>query len=212
MNRFLKYSLIIGIMVLCLGYLVYAGERSISSSENVVCSNLRISIVDSEEKKLISNEEIAAVLKEKGLNPIGKKIGKINSKSIEDVVEKHPMVRNLRKPMPTSLNYTAYVPVFSGNVTRKLAVGSIFDFATFLNKNEFWGNQIEQVNITNDMKVELVPRVGDHIIMLGTFDRFEQKLEKLRKFYLYGLNEIGWNYYSKIDLQYRDQVVCTRKE
>jgi cell division protein FtsQ len=121
-------------------------------------------------------------------------------------------VDDLRKPMPTSLNYTAYVPVFSGNVTRKLAVGSIFDFATFLNKNEFWGNQIEQVNITNDMKVELVPRVGDHIIMLGTFDRFEQKLEKLRKFYLYGLNEIGWNYYSKIDLQYRDQVVCTRKE
>ena len=61
------------------------------------------------------------------------------------------------------------------------------------------------------MKVELVPRVGNHIIMLGSFDRFEQKLEKLRKFYLYGLNEIGWNAYSKIDLQYRDQVVCTRK-
>ena len=120
-------------------------------------------------------------------------------------------VDDLRKTMPVSPNHAAYVPVFTGRVTKKMATGSIYDFAQYLNKDEFWGNQIDQININQVMKVELVPRVGNHIILLGSFDRFEQKLEKLRKFYLYGLNEIGWNAYSKIDLQYRDQVVCTRK-
>lgn len=245
MNRLLKYGLIIGVIGLCLTYAVFASGKSNSASQRKVCSNLKISITDKDKKNLISNEEIAVLLKEKDLNPIGKKLEKIKTKSIEDVIEKHPMVRHaecfktpegaiqvnitqrtpvlriigaenyyvddLRKPMPIPSNHAAYVPVFSGNVTKKMATGAIYDFAQFLNKDEFWGNQIDQINISPNMKVELVPRVGDHIIVLGNFDRYEKKLEKLRKFYLYGLNEIGWNSYSKIDLQYKDQVVCTRK-
>lgn len=245
MNRLLKYGLIIGVIGLCLTYAVFASGKSTSASQRKVCSNIQISITDYENKMLISKEEVATLLKEKNLSPIGEKLSRIRSKSIEDEIEKHPMVRraecyktpegtvfisivqrtpilrvigdenyyvdDLRKTMPISKNHTAYVPVFSGRVTKKMATGPIFDFAQFLNKDEFWGNQIDQVNINPEMKVELVPRVGDHIIMLGSFDRFEQKLEKLRKFYLYGLNEIGWNSYSKIDLQFRDQVVCTRK-
>lgn len=245
MNRLLKNILVIGVMILCIGYLVFAGERAIHSSRQQVCSNLIIFINDYDKKMLISDGEIAVYLKEKGLNPIGKKLGLIKTKSIEDAVETHPMVRHaecfktpggdirvnitqrtpilriigpenyyvddLRRPIPLSVNHTAYVPVFSGNITRKMATSAIFEFAQFLNKDEFWGNQIAQVNITQNMKVQLVPRIGDHIIMLGNFDRYEQKLEKLRKFYLYGLNEIGWNHYSQIDLQFRDQVVCTRR-
>ncbi len=245
MNRLIRNILIIGVMTLCMGYLVFAGERAINSSERQVCSNLKVFINDYDKKMLISEGEIASLLKQKELNPIGKKLSLIKTKSIEDAIEKHPMVRHaecfktpdgnvqiniiqrtpilrivgaenyyvddLRKPMPIPTNHAAYVPVFSGNITKKMATGDVFDFAQFLNKDEFWGNQIEQINVTPDKKVQLVPRVGDHIITLGSFDRYEQKLEKLRKFYLYGLNEIGWNHYSNIDLQYRDQVVCTRK-
>ena len=72
--------------------------------------------------------------------------------------------------------------------------------------------QIDQIYINENNEVQLIPRVGDHLIVLGNFDRYEQKLEKLRKFYLFGLNETSWNIYSKIDLRFKDQVVCTRKE
>lgn len=246
MNRLLKYGLIIGVIVVCLAYAVFASGKSTSAAQRKVCSNIQISITDYDKRMLLNKEEVAVLLKEKDLNPIGKTLSRIRTKTIEDEVEKHPMVRraecyktpdgtvhisiiqrtpvlrvvgeddyyvdDMRKTMPVSPNHAAYVPLFTGRVTKKMATGSVFDFAQYLNKDEFWGNQIDQININQDMKVELVPRVGDHIIMLGSFDRFEQKLEKLRKFYLYGLNEIGWNAYSKIDLQYRDQVVCTRKK
>ncbi|NLI72115.1 MAG: cell division protein FtsQ [Bacteroidales bacterium] len=245
MNRLLKYGLIIGVVAACLTYAIFACEKSANASQKKVCSDIQIFITDYDKKMLISKEEIAILLKQKNLHPIGETLARIHTKSIEDEIEKHPMVRraecykspegtvyvsieqrtpilrvvgdenyyvdDMRKIMPVSLNHTAYVPIFSGRVTHKMATGSIFDFAQFLSEDKFWGNQIDQININKDMKVELVPRVGNHIIMLGNFDRYEQKLKKLKKFYLYGLNEVGWDSYSKIDLQYRDQVVCTRK-
>lgn len=246
MNRLLKYGLIFGVIAACLTYAVFASARSTDAAQRKVCSNIKIIITDYDKKMLISKKDIATLLEQKNLNPIGKTLARIHTKSIEEEIEKHPMVRraecykspegtvyvsieqrtpilrvvgdenyyvdDMRKVMPVSQNHTAYVPVFSGRVTHKMATSSIFDFAQFLNEDEFWGNQIDQININKDMKVELVPRVGDHIIMLGSFDRYKQKLKKLQKFYLYGLNEVGWDSYSKIDLQYRDQVVCTRKK
>ena len=38
----------------------------------------------------------------------------------------------------------------------------------------------------------------------------EQRLAKLKKLYTEAFNEIGWNRYKLIDLQYEGQVVCTR--
>lgn len=120
-------------------------------------------------------------------------------------------VDDLRKVIPVSTKYTAYVPIASGNISNSLATGKLFDFAQYIEKDSFWIHQIEQIYINDSAKVMLVPRVGDHTIILGNFDRFEKKLEKLKKLYLYGLNKTGWNQYKTIDVQYKDQVVCTRR-
>ncbi len=245
MNRLIKHILILLAMALCVSYAVIANARSMVSESRKVCSNIIVNITDYEEKKLISNEEIAMLLKSNELNPIGKSLQQIRTKAIEDVIEKHPMVRraecyktpngeiqitieqrnpvlrvigaenyyvdDLRKTMPVSHRFAAYVPVATGRITKKTACGALYDFARYISNDPFWNDQIAQININEKMQVELIPRVGEHIIILGTFDRYMQKLEKLRKLYLYGLNETGWNAYSVINLQFRDQVVCTRK-
>lgn len=115
-----------------------------------------------------------------------------------------------RKKMPISLNFAALVPIVSGRVTKSMATTKLFDFVTFLEENPFWNAQIEQIYVRDDQKVELVPRVGDGIIMLGSLNDYALKLEKLRKLYIGGFNVIGWNRYKVIDLQYKDQVVCTK--
>lgn len=115
-----------------------------------------------------------------------------------------------RKLMPVSLNTSAYVPVVSGIVTVSMAEGPLFDFISYLEQHPFWNNQIEQINLRYDRKIELVPRVGNAIILLGTLDNYESKLDKLRKLYVYGFNKIGWNRYRLIDLEYQNQVVCTK--
>ncbi|NDV47566.1 cell division protein FtsQ [Paludibacter sp. 221] len=114
------------------------------------------------------------------------------------------------KKIKTSPNYTAYVPVVSGNVSFETATGELFNFISYLEKNSFWNAQIEQIYIRPDHKIELVPRVGDSIIMLGTLDDYESKLDKLKKLYVKAFNEIGWNRYKTIDLQYKGQIVCTK--
>jgi len=115
-----------------------------------------------------------------------------------------------RKVMPLTPKYAPYIPVVSGRVSRSRAKSVIYDFVTFLENNPFWNAQIEQIYIKEDLSVELVPRVGDAIIILGTFDNFVAKLSKLEKLYKHGFGVLGWNKYQTIDLQYKDQVVCTK--
>jgi len=117
-----------------------------------------------------------------------------------------------RKQMPVSLNCAAYVPVVSGHVTVSMVSGKLYDFVMYLKENAFWNAQVEQIYVREDQKIELVPRVGDAIILLGTLENYEKKLEKLHKLYKNGFNVIGWNKYKLIDLQYKDQIVCNKKE
>ena len=58
-----------------------------------------------------------------------------------------------------------------------------------MQNNKFWEAQIEQIHVLSDKDVELVPRVGDHIIYLGKLDGFERKLERMKAFYEKGLNQ-----------------------
>jgi len=115
-----------------------------------------------------------------------------------------------KKKIKVSTNYTAYLPVVSGDVSFEMATGELFHFISFLEKNSFWNAQIQQIHVRSDKKIELVPRVGESIILLGTLDNYPSKLEKLKKLYMKAFNEIGWNRYKTIDLQYKGQIVCTR--
>ena len=92
-------------------------------------------------------------------------------------------------------------------------------------ENDFWKNQIEQINVTPDLGIELVPRVGNHIVYIGQLPKcndknlrgkeiknfVDKKLNRLRKFYLYGLSQAGWNKYSYINLEFDNQIICKKR-
>ena len=78
-------------------------------------------------------------------------------------------------------------------------------------RSEFWKAQVEQINVTKDRQIELVPRVGDHLLILGTADNVEEKLERLMNFYEKGLDNVGWNKYRSISVAYDGQVVCKKR-
>jgi len=240
-----KYILIAFSSTVVLGYLVFSLWYFSDKDKVNVCRRLEIVLVDSTKIQLINEKNIAEILEENELNPIGKTIKYIHTEDIERVLRKNQMIKvaecfktpsgvvNIRiqqripkfrvvglgsyyidvdrKPMPVSPNYAAYVPVVSGRVTVSMVTGKIFDFITFLEENPFWNAQIEQIYVRDDKKIELIPRVGDAIIVLGTLDNFESKLEKLHKLYIKGFNVIGWNRYKVIDLQYKGQVVCNKE-
>jgi cell division protein FtsQ len=86
-----------------------------------------------------------------------------------------------------------------------------YHFVQYINDDKFWSALIDQIYVDNRDEVNLIPRLGNHIIHLGTFENYEAKLRNLGAFYDKVLPEAGWNKYSIINLEYKDQVVCKRR-
>ncbi|MGN0187785.1 MAG: cell division protein FtsQ/DivIB [Paludibacteraceae bacterium] len=115
-----------------------------------------------------------------------------------------------RRRMPTSTRFSVYVPVVTGFIDEEYLCGALFDFIDDIQHDDFWASQITQIRVLPNLEIELVPRVGNHVIVFGQLDNAEQKLDKMLTFYRKGLPYIGWNRYRTIDLRYKNQVVCTK--
>jgi cell division protein FtsQ len=114
--------------------------------------------------------------------------------------------------------------IATGYITKWYAQRYISTLSKTIMYDDFWKNQIEQINILPDKGVELIPRVGNHIIYLGALpesnlkkerkkeieDFVTHKLDRLKKFYKYGLSQAGWNKYSYINLEFDNQIICKK--
>ena len=129
--------------------------------------------------------------------------------------------------MPLGEYYTARVVVANG---WNLAVGTpgdnlielkandeyrriyeLYQLGFFIYSNDFWRAQIEQIHLTKFGEFQLTPRVGAHIIEFGDISNYQDKFNKLYALYNQGFKNEGWNKYLKIDLKYKNQVVCTKR-
>lgn len=120
-------------------------------------------------------------------------------------------VDNRGTVMPVSSRYVAHVPLASGYIEKELAVTDLYKFALFLQEDEFWNAQVDQIYVHPDGEVELIPRVGNHKIVLGTLDGYQEKLDNLRLFYDKVIPKMGWEKYSSINLKFKNQIVCTKR-
>ncbi|MBO4719670.1 MAG: cell division protein FtsQ [Prevotella sp.] len=107
--------------------------------------------------------------------------------------------------------YASDLLVVTGTITRKYAQKKLTPVVNEMVSDKFWQSQIVQLHVLDDGSLEAVPRVGDHVIYLGAPTDIPQKLERLRKFYLYGLNQAGWNKYSYISVEFDNQIICKKK-
>ena len=118
-------------------------------------------------------------------------------------------IKGQTMPIPES---AADVAIVTGYVTKAFATKELYEFGMYLREHPLWEAQIQQINVTQTKELELVPRVGDHIIFLGKPGNYDNKFKRLKTFYKKGLNEIGWNKYSRISLEFNNQIICTKKE
>ena len=132
--------------------------------------------------------------------------------------------------MPVSPDYAARVRVASGHVPGKpvyganvrhladsmsrLVLGTIYEINRFLRADPLWDAMFEQIYVTEGLEYELLPKVGGQVVRLGKVSGradLEDKMKRLRLFYLYGMGDHGWEKYSVLDLRYEGQLVATRK-
>ncbi len=101
-------------------------------------------------------------------------------------------------------------------------LSKLANFVEFIGTSHFWNAQIVQINVVEGAEVtdpekwrephlELIPRAGNHTVVLGELDGTErERLENLRLFYRRTLWHEGWEAYSVINIKYQNQIVCTK--
>ena len=72
--------------------------------------------------------------------------------------------------MPNT-NYTSDIIIATGYINKWFAKKYISLLSKALMTSELWRNQIEQINVLPDRGIELVPRVGNHIVYLAACRR-----------------------------------------
>jgi cell division protein FtsQ len=116
------------------------------------------------------------------------------------------------KIMPSVLGQAIYIPIASGNIEKTFATTNLYKFALFLQKDDFWNDQIEQIYVRSVNDIEIIPRVGSHRIIMGSLENYESKLDRLRLFYEQVIPKMGWEKYSIVNLKYKNQIVCTKSK
>ncbi len=244
----IKKIFILLLLLLITAYLAVAVTALNTRSDERACMGMELAVKDSIDHGFISQKEILRLLNSKKLSPVGKTMGEINTRQLEDAIAEHPLVEKVEcyrtpgdkigievtqripilrimaangdnyyldhkgKIMPITGNSAAHVAVVTGAVNREFASTELYKFGVFLQENPLWLAQVEQINVTPAKELEFVPRVGEHIIFLGKPGDYEEKFGRLKTFYEKGLNQVGWNKYSRISLEFNNQIICTKKE
>jgi cell division protein FtsQ len=111
------------------------------------------------------------------------------------------------------------LPVFTGFPTDQLKLSKpdsallkdVLFFAKTIQKDTFFMAQVAQVNIEPNGSFQMVPTLGDHLVLLGTVDQLEDKLNRLFTFYKKVWLGSGVNAYQFIDCRFNHQVVALKK-
>lgn len=108
--------------------------------------------------------------------------------------------------------YAADLIVATGHITKEYAQKKLAPIVRYINHSELWNSQVEQLYVLPDGTIEMIPRVGDHVVYLGEPEHIQDKLERLDLFYQNVLNKVGWNKYRYINLEFDNQIICKKKQ
>jgi len=121
--------------------------------------------------------------------------------------------------LPLSDKFSARLPVFTGfpsdNIVLSAAdsnlLGQVRDISIAIQKDSFRMAMIEQVDINPQRSFEMIPKIGNQLIVFGDASAADEKFDKLELFYKEVMVKSGWNKYSVINVQYKNQLVAKRR-
>lgn len=109
--------------------------------------------------------------------------------------------------IPVSGKYSARVLIVNGNIPTNKE--DLIKVSRFITENSFWNAQMEQIYIRRNNDYVLVPRVGEHLILLGNSEHIDEKMNNLMNLYeIFDPQE--WNKYKTINLKFKNQVICSK--
>ena len=88
----IKRILLSIVLLLITAYLVMAITAFNRKPEGQVCHDIQLIIQDTAYAGFITQKEVISMLEKKGISPIGKKLDRIRTKTVEKELSKHPLI------------------------------------------------------------------------------------------------------------------------
>jgi cell division protein FtsQ len=120
-----------------------------------------------------------------------------------------PLVQNIHMQLPVFTNFP-----FNGNkltIQDSMLLHQIKDISTCILADSFWMAQIQQIDITSERNFEMIPTIGNHLIVFGDAINYKNKFGKLKTFYEKAWAKVGLEKYAILDLRFDRQIIATRK-
>jgi cell division protein FtsQ len=131
-------------------------------------------------------------------------------KPIARVIDKQPFYLDRQGlKMPLSRHYSARVPLVRGISEDHLQ--EVFPLVTYIRNDEFLTKHVTELDRLNNGKYLLRLRQLEFEVLLGTVNDIDTKFKNFKAFYQKAMKDKKLNAYKKVDLQFGDQVVCTKK-
>ena len=112
--------------------------------------------------------------------------------------------------MPLSSNHSARVPLVTGFVDKN-QLENVFIIADKIHNDAFLKKHIVEIQQNKDKSINLKTRVLDFEITLGKLEHLDKKINNLKAFYQKAKKDNALINYSKVNLKFENQVVCTKK-
>lgn len=124
--------------------------------------------------------------------------------------------------VPVTLKYVPHVLVANGNIKEgyskaleSVESNTVKDLVKIVDRvmgDPLWENQIVQMYVNDQRDIELVPRVGNEVLVIGSADSLDDKLNRLEIYYKNILPKVGTEAYEKVNVKYGGQIICERRD
>lgn len=125
------------------------------------------------------------------------------------------------RKIPVTLKYVPHVLVANGHIgegygkaldsVNTKVVKDLVRVVEQVKGNELWENQIVQLYVNEAKDIEIIPRVGKEVLVIGSADSLANKLARLEVYYKNILPKAGTDAYERVNVKYSGQIVCERR-
>ena len=112
--------------------------------------------------------------------------------------------------MPLSPQHSARVPLVMGIIENE-QLDAIYSMALKIDQDPFLKTYVTEIHQNETKEIRLKMRLLNFEIEVGSLDRLDEKMKNLKAFYQKAKKDKMLDIYKSVNLQFKNQVVCTKK-
>lgn len=88
---------------------------------------------------------------------------------------------------------------------------SLLPLLSYISNDSVWNSYISMIKVKSPTDIILVPVIREHVINIGAPEGFDDKFERLKRFYREVLPQQGWEKYDTLTLKWKGQLVASKR-